>query len=383
MTSPDRRKQPTVLLIGAGGLGGVILELLARDEGVGRIVVGGRDAERGVARCNLARLGALAQGYAPDIGFVPLDLMDRAATAETIAREAPDLILSTATLQTWWLTDLLPVQAAAPLRRAGLGMWLPVHLPLTLRLMEALCDAAYSGITLTAPFPDVVNCVLAKLGLAPDCGIGNLDEIVPKIRLLAAERLRAPLESVRVTLVAHHALEPHAFGEASGEMPPHFLRVEYGGRDVTAEVEAAALLRAPYPVTPGQATHFLTAGSALRLIRALLSERGALLHAPAPHGLPGGYPVIASRQGVQVAPIAGLTLEQAIEINERSHRFDGIERIEADGTVVFRPETVEACRTTLGYECEPLRPDEAEPRARELMARFREYARRHGVALPG
>ena len=382
MSSAERHAQPTVMLIGAGGLGGVVLELLARAEGVGRIVVAGRNEERGVARCNLARLGALAQGYAPQITFTPLDLSNREMVARIVAREAPDLIVSTATMQTWWLTDLLPPHAAAPLKRAGFGLWLPIHLPLTLALMEALRDARYAGHTLTAPFPDVVNCVLGRLGLAPTCGIGNLDEIVPKVRLLAAVRLGTPLAAVRVLLVAHHALEPYAFGEASGETPPYFLRVEHGGRDVTAEVGAGELLLAPYPITAGQASHFLTAGSALRLIRALFSAEGALLHAPGPHGLPGGYPVIANRDGVAVAPIAGLSLEAAIEINEQSHRFDGIERIEPDGTVVFCPATVEAGRETLGYECERLRPGEAVPRAEELMARFRAYARRHGVELP-
>lgn len=381
MRSREDRTTPAVLLIGAGGLGGVILELLAREDGMGRIVVGGRDVERGVARCNLARLGAMAQGYAPEITFTPLDLDEPATVAEVIAREAPDVIVSTASLQTWWLLDLLPPEAAAPLRNAGFGLWLPVHLPLTLKLMEAVRACGYDGITLTAPFPDVVNPVLGRLGLAPTCGVGNLDEVVPKIQLLAAARLGVPLAAVRVLLVAHHALEDVAFG-AAGEMPPYFLRVECGGEDVTAAVGADALLRAPYPLPPGQAVHFLTAGSTVRLIRAVLSESGALLHAPGPCGLPGGYPVFASRAGVYVAPIVGLALDEAIAINERAHRFDGVERIAPDGTVVFCPETVEACRATLGYACDPLRPGEAGPRATELMARFRAYAARHGVGIP-
>ncbi len=373
--------KPTVMLIGLGGLGSIVLELLAREERLGRIVVGSRNATRGVARCNLVRLGAMAQGYAPTIGFVPLDLNDKEAVAEIVQREKPDIILSTATMQTWWLPDLLPPEQAAIIKSAGFGVWLPVHLTLTLKLMEALREANYRGITLTAPFPDVVNCVLSHLDLAPTCGVGNLDEIVPKVRLLAAERLRAPLNAVRVLLVAHHALEPVVFGEPTGEVPPYFLRVEYGGQDVTENIHADELLLAPYPLPPGPVTHFLTAGSTVRLMRALLSEEGALLHAPAPNGLPGGYPVIASREGVQPAPIEGLALAEAIVINERSHRFDGIERIEADGTVVFCPEAAEVLRVELGYECERLTPDEAEDRAQELIARFQKYAERYGVNL--
>jgi hypothetical protein len=413
MASTRSAARPAVLLVGLGSLTGVVLELLARDETIGPIVVGSRDAARGEARCNLARMGAMAQGFAPSIRFVPLDLDRPEEVAAIVRRHAPELVFSAATLGTWWLPELLPPEAAAPILSAGFGVWLPVHLAPTLKLMRALHGAGYRGVTLTAPFPDVVNCVLARLGLAPTCGVGNLDEVVPKVRLLAAERLGAPVAEVRVLLVAHHALEPLAFRGVDGDgasrgaprsapgasgdtMPPCFLRVirggsddpeayGRGGEDVTGMVRALDLLLSPYPLPAGPAFCFLTAGSAVRLVRAVLGGRETLLHAPAPGGLPGGYPIIAGRLAVRPAPVPGLTLEEAIAINERSHRFDGIERIEPDGTAVFRPESVETIGRALGYRCERLRPDEADGRARELLDRFREYAGRHGVdvARPG
>jgi NAD(P)-dependent dehydrogenase (short-subunit alcohol dehydrogenase family) len=373
--------KPTIMLIGLGGLGSLVLELLAREEGLGRIIVGSRNAVRGMARCNLARLGAMAQGYAPDIRFVSLDLNDKEAVAEMVHRETPNIILSTATMQTWWLPDLLPPKQAAVIKGAGFGVWLPVHLTLTRKLMEALRHAAYRGITLTAPYPDVVNCVLGCLDLAPTCGVGNVDEIVPKVRLLAAERLAASPNAVRVLLVAHHALLSAVFGEPTGEIPPYFLRVEYGGQDVTEAVCADELLLTPCPLPSGPVTNFLTTGSIVQLIRAFLSDGEALLHAPAPNGLPGGYPVLVNSNGVRPAPIEGLTLAKAIAINERSHRFDGIERIETDGTVVFCPAAADVLRRELGYDCDQLAPHESEERAKDLIARFREYAGRYGVNL--
>jgi len=242
------------MLIGLGGLGSITLELLAREEDLGRIVVGSRNAERGMARCNLTRLGAMAQGYAPSISFIPLDLNDKEAVAETVHREAPDVILSTATMQTWWLPDLLPPEQAAVIKSAGFGVWLPVHLTLTLKLMEALREADYRGITLTAPFPDVVNCVLGRLDLAPTCGVGNISQFVPKVRLLAAERLGTPLDAVRVLMVAHHALGPAVVRAQVDNIPPYFLRIEHGGQDVTEAICADQLLLAPYPRTirPGE-----------------------------------------------------------------------------------------------------------------------------------
>jgi hypothetical protein len=298
-----------------------------------------------------------------------------------VRRERPDLILSAATLLTWWLPDLLPAPQAERIKSAGFGVWLPVHLTLSLKLMEALREIAYAGHVVTAPFPDVVNAILGKLDLAPTCGIGNLDEIVPKIRLLAAARLGVAVDTLKVTLVAHHALERFVFGKPAGELPPYFLRIEHDGRDVTAEIRGRELLLAPYDLPDGPLTHFLTAGSALRLLRALAEKTETYLHAPAPNGLPGGYPVLISREGVRPAPIAGFSLDEAVAINTRSHRFDGIERIEKDGTAVFVEEHAEILKEELGYECPRLAVSEAEERAGELIARFKDYARRHGADL--
>ena len=101
-----------IMLIGLGDLGSISLELLAREPAVGEIVVAGRSIRHSTARCHLALMGALAQGYTPTIRFIPLDLAHREATAEAIYREQPDLIYSTATMQTWWYPDLLPSQQA-------------------------------------------------------------------------------------------------------------------------------------------------------------------------------------------------------------------------------------------------------------------------------
>lgn len=371
----------TVLLVGLGHLGGVVLELLARDSAVGRIVACSRRRERGEARCNLARLGSLAQGREPHVDYLQLDLAERDRLAETIHRLAPDLILHTASMQTWWLTELLPEAAAEPLRRARFGLWLACHLAPCLLLMDAVVAADFRGPVLTAPFPDVVNCILGRLGRAPTSGVGNVDEIANKLRLVAAARLRAEPEAVEVLLVAHHALEPAAFGGRVGEIPPYFARVLHRGRALGGELDVDELLLTPYPLPAGAAWAFLTAGSTLRLIRALLGEVEILLHAPGPHGLPGGYPVRVGGGRIEAAAVDGLTLEEAIAINERSHPFDGIERIEPDGTAVLVDETAEIARRELGYDCPRLVPSEAALCGAELVARFREYAGRHGVDL--
>jgi len=379
MLPPARR--PKVMLIGLGDLGSALLELLAREPGLGPIIAASRDAGRGELRTNLARLGAIAQGYAPSMSFIPLDLDQPEGAAEIVHRERPDIILSTATRQTWWLADLLPEKQAARLRQARFGVWLPLHFTLTSKLMQALRAADYRGMTLTAPYPDVVNAVLAKIGLAPTCGVGNVDEIAAKVRVAATESLGEPIDHIEVVLVAHHALHTPAFEGARGPLPPYFLRVYVGNADATEVAGGEKLLRAVYRLPVGAASCFLTAGSAVRLVRALSAGEEPSLHAPAPGGLPGGYPIVVRGGEIRLARIPGLSREDAIALNEASHSFDGIERIESDGTVVFCPQDAAVIRNVLGYHLDKLNPLDAEDCARELMAKFREFAGRAGVDL--
>ena len=91
---------------------------------------------------------------------------------------------------------------------------------------------------------------------------------------------------------------------------------------------------------------------------------------------------LAARIKALPVPLTGPhTLDEAISINERSHRFDGIETIEEDGSVVFTEHSAAVMRDALGYEGKRLRPAEAADRADELSRRFNEYARQHGVDL--
>ena len=172
------------------------------------------------------------------------------------------------------------------------------------------------------------------------------------------------------------------FGESKGEAPPYYLRVEHQGENVTERIGADQLLFSPYPLPEGRAWHYLSAGSAVRLIKTLLSDQVSHLHVPGPDGLPGGYPVQVSDAGIQLDLPDVLPVERAIEINSRSHRFDGIERIEGDGTVVFTEKMRSSLNELIGFSLERMNPAEAEQHATELIARFHEFAREQGVALP-
>ena len=384
----------SVLQIGLGHLGGPILDRLAVSAAIDRVVALSRDIDRGEARCNLSRLSGAAVGATVNIEHRRADISDPQQVADIVSDVSPDLVLHAASKQTWWLLDRFPPEAGA-LAAVGFGAWLPLHLVLAVRVMEGLAAAGYDGVVVNAAYPDVINVVLSRLGMAPTVGVGNVDELVTKVRMVVARDLSVGPHDIDVFLVAHHALQRAAFrpaesaprGPARGDdrcvegVPPYFLRVGQRGRDLTEQVDADGALfgRCPLPDGPGWGQ--FTAASAAGLVGALLSERSWRMHAPGPSGLPGGYPVDAGKGKVSVPSIPDLSFDEAVSINERSHRFDGIERIEEDGSVVFTESTATAMHDILGYECKTLRPAEAGERAAALARRFDEWARRLGVDL--
>ena len=390
-----RRTGATVVLIGLGNLGGPLLDRLAVSAAVGRVVALSRDPDRGSARCNLSRLSAAAVDAAADIEHRSADVLHPEQVADVVDEVSPDLVIHTASMQTWWLLDLFPPEAQV-LKEAGFGAWLPLHLVLAIRVMEGLVAARYEGQVINAVYPDVINVVLGRMGMAPTVGVGNVDELVTKVRMVVARNLSIGPHDLDVLLVAHHALQRAAFRGTKGrpsadtavvghrtddELPPYYLRVGQKGRDLTEQADARGALLGPCPLPDGPGWGGFTAASAAGLVGALLSERTWRMHAPGPAGLPGGYPIDVGGGKIAVAEIPNLTLDEAISINERSHRFDGIERIEEDGSVVFTEDSAAVMRDALGYEGETLQPTEAADRADELSRRFNEYARRHGVDL--
>ena len=130
--------QPQVLIVGLGGLGSWVLEFLARTEGISHIVGADLNEEWGRRKVYSVTSGAILQGFYPRLEFVQIDLRDVDATAETLARLQPQLIINCATLQTWWLRKTLPPEIADRLSEAGSGPWLSTHLALSRKLMLAV-----------------------------------------------------------------------------------------------------------------------------------------------------------------------------------------------------------------------------------------------------
>lgn len=366
------QKLNTILVVGLGDIGEHILEFLVRIPEISKIYGADRNEPRFRSKIYSALSGAIHQGFYPQVEFLSLDLNDIDSTARTLSEIEPDIVVTSAALKTWWAPQAsMPFEVFRKLDEAGFGPWLPLHFTLVYKLMKAVRKSGIETHVINCSFPDAVNAVLGKLGMAPTVGLGNCDLFLPWLRKIVADRLSVPVSDVQLYFVGHHFLV-HALGAYQSTLGcPYRMNVVVGDRDVTNLFNPDKLLiDANAHMPKGKDDHFIVAASAVKNVMGILQDTNQLAYAPGPEGLPGGYPIRLSREGAKVELPAGLGRREAIRVNQDSQLLDGIERIEDDGTVVFSAKANQIMSELLGYQCTRLAPEENEVRAKELLAAY-------------
>ncbi|WP_201360041.1 hypothetical protein [Dictyobacter formicarum] len=132
------------------------------------------------------------------------------------------------------------------------------------------------------------------------------------------------------------------------------MSISINGIDKTSTIDQSAVFqqfRSTLRRTGGGIGNIMTAAEAAVVFDGIVNDTGIITHAPAPNGLPGGYPVCVDECGVKVVLPEKMTLQDAIDINEAGLVLDGIGHIDEDGTVVFAEREMSIVSEILGYDC--------------------------------
>ena len=115
---------------------------------------------------------------------------------------------------------------------------------------------------------------------------------------------------------------------------------------------------------------------------ALLNDSKILSLAPAPGGLPGGYPVRIGADGAKVVLPDGITMDEALKINLEGQKRDGIEEIKDDGTIVFTKPVYEAAKKVYNFDCKSFNIKDVDAVSTEQFAKFKELLSKYQKELP-
>ena len=350
--------KPCLLFISMGELATHLLEAVARSDIFDTIVVASRDLEKAKKRANNAVLGAGIEGFFPSIISEKLDVHSNDFFTK-LKKIKPDFIFSAPSLLPWW--KLAPDGIDMPF--AG---YTALHLSLMQKFRNQIAEAGVNSIWIGASFPDVINAMLNRTGFGPDFGIGNVQEPIAKIQIGVGRELNCSPQNVEVKLVAQHAFEYFVLNDRKPDkLPPYLLKTTVAGKDVTKIAENVLRQVFPFPYD----LHFnrVTASSALVALHALTGEVERSIHLPGIGTLVGGYPVRVGNSCIKIDLPDEWSMEQAIAVCEASLKWDGIDEMTEDGTIVFTVETQKALRELLGKNIETLSTETAQDQANDLL----------------
>jgi len=71
------------------------------------------------------------------------------------------------------------------------------------------------------------------------------------------------------------------------------------------------------------------------------------------------------------------TARELLKSHEEGQRYDGIEKIDKDGTVHFCGDSVNIMKEMIGLDCQVSKLEETEERSKELGIKFREFSKKY------
>jgi hypothetical protein len=319
----------------------------------------------------------LNHGELPEVVPVALDILRTASTAALLREINPDIVFNATTMIPWWQIDALPPSNRAAVQEAGNGIWAAPDLLLPSRLSDAMRRAGFTGTFINGCFPDLINPVIYDESIGPACGIGNVANVVPGLRLAAASLLNADVNEVRIRFVAHHFLSYRIPLTGTTDGAPYALQVMHRGRDVSPELPGEIVFRtvaAKFARVKGVAGVGVTVSSAMQVLNSVISGSERRAHAPGVLGRVGGYPVRIADGEVHFDLPTSITLAEALDINIRGARWDGIESCSAVGGITVTEKAAGIAKKVLGYTAGVITLENCEEKSIELVDRFERLA---------
>jgi hypothetical protein len=324
-----------VLILGTGSFAARILfDAAATAEAPVTITIAGRNRERLAWLATAANARAVLFRRPARIVQRHVDLLSADATAALLAELRPAVVMQAASAQSASVIARKGDAWSRLVARGGLSASAVFQALLSTRVARAVAQASPRTAFINCCFPDVVNAMIAGAGLPIFCGIGNV-----AILSNAFAGMRGLTEPGALRMLCHYQnIGAFRRPPAARSGPPP--RVWIGDAEI-ADVHRAF---AKVQLTPEPAID-ISGASGVPVALAIAAAGAWKGHVPGPAGLPGGYPVRLSRDGMLALDLPpGLARDDAIAWNARYEEENGLV-VEQGGEVRYTGALAEELRT--------------------------------------
>ncbi|MCB4790677.1 MAG: hypothetical protein LHV68_02200 [Elusimicrobia bacterium] len=333
-----------ILIVGFGSAGSYVLDFLARTKGLenDELIIGTRSIDSAIARINICRVSAGIMGFYPNIKYRKLDLMDTRHAVDILREIQPDIIVYTGR----FIKGIKYGELSYP-NNIGYGVWTPLALPLVYRLMKAVRDAKINTKVINSSYSDAVCPALASVGLAPFTGAGNLNHLIPRIKIGIALKKNVRPDEIEVMMLGSHFLNTYVSKESSAKGSPYFMECKINGKKIDNLTDEDIFKLAKIAIPGGPVRNLMIASDIVKIVQSIIFDEGFYMHLPGPNGLIGAYPSKIYKDKIEILLPEGMSLENAIKINADSLRYDGIDSI-ADGKIYFTDTSISKMKEVFG-----------------------------------
>lgn len=344
-----------IAILGLGSVGSYLLDYLATwPEKEIEIHVCGRSCTKLEPTVNIIQVAnAIRHDCSKKIYCHAVDLDHVEAVSEFLEKVAPDFIVNTSRVYSG-----LKYGTISWKNLRAYGIWTPLSIKLIRNIMIAYGQSSCRGIVINTSYSDVVNPWLKSAGIpCPDFGSGNLNHLIPRIKLAISNQLNIEnIGELQVALATSHFHDVVISKEGHTEGVDPLLHVSHNGKALT--VDAAAVYRAcAIPMPTDTMRNMMNASSNFEIIRKIISairENSAqIIHSPGVDGRLGGYPVkidfgSASTPASRIGFLEDFfSLDQMEAHNRKSIALDGIEDV-STGNLVYTDALREKVKKAFG-----------------------------------
>jgi hypothetical protein len=311
-----------ILIFGTGNFAGrIAFDLAATASEPVTVVIAGRNLERlrwlrtaGNARAALFNRPARFLSHEVDLSVAN-------AARDVIAAVEPNVVVQAASLQGGSVISNQGNAWTQLVAEGGLSATAVLQAPLSVEVARAIRSVRPQAHFINCCFADVVNPLIAALGLPISCGVGN-------VAILANAFAGTLTSGSKLKVLAHYQnLAPwRRAAETRGGRTPRVWIDDHEVADVYARFAQVQLTREPAIEISG--------ASGVPLMLAMAQGQDWSGHVPGPRGLPGGYPVRLNAGEIDLDLPTSLTRSEAIAWNLRYEEESGLV-VGPDGRAVY------------------------------------------------
>ncbi|MDE7162839.1 MAG: hypothetical protein K2O44_02020 [Clostridia bacterium] len=346
-------KKVKIMIMGLGSVGCYLLDYLLScgDEHM-EITVVGRNESKMLSDVNIVKVAGLIRGQnKTEVKIVPdVDFNDIAGLEKCIEDNQPDIIVNSSRAYSG-----LKYGSISWNNIRAYGIWTPLSIKYIKNIMQAYENVQSNAIVINTSYSDAVIPWLKSAGKAyPDFGSGNLNHLIPRIKLAVAKQQNiSDYWNIDVTYATAHFHDVVISKEGQTEGVEQLICIEYNGKEIKADLDKIfAECKIAMPVDAKR--NMMNASSNFDIIKGILQavreHKKVKLHCPGVFGEIGGYPVVIDGTGNVIETYideSKFSLNDMRRKNRQSIFLDGIEKVE-NGTLTYTDELLEKVNKAFG-----------------------------------